>query len=68
MKDLLGLRKKDIDKLIEYNFISSEKEAIRNGNFSDGSPEYMVCFDTSDQQYRAYMLIFNNELIEDKED
>lgn len=66
MKELHGLVKKQVDILMEEGYIKDCTRVIPNGVVQNNQKAYSVCFDTSEEQHKAYMRIFQPDTEETK--
>ena len=67
MKDLCSVSREDVNKLIQFGLLNDWSNVQEDGLLTDGSQGYVIHFTTSDEQHRAYMLVFCNTLIEKNE-
>lgn len=67
MKDLYGLRMEDIENLKQMGHLDKDTVVCNDGkSIIDESPLYAVTFDTSEQRYKAYNVIFGKTKPEGK--
>lgn len=57
MKDLVGLTKQDVQKLVDCNILKGWND---NRIFNDVEG-YMICFDTSEEQSTAFDIVFPSD-------
>lgn len=61
MKDLYGLREKDIEKLKSCGLVRDQIICSDGRSRLDGAPLYAVFFDTSEEKEAAYNVVFGTE-------
>lgn len=63
MKDLYGLKAKDVDKLKYLGYLNENSIVYNDGNsIINGEPLYVAAFDTSEDRDKAYEILFGCEI------